>query len=231
MRGAWAVAAAAVLALAACERRTDTDFEFEDAPVGAAASRDLPTSVYPAVSKASILLYPYVSAQALVGFHCPLCHELVCKKREVCLLRDAFTAQCASKKDVLRRGDTIVAARRERIDGEDDVFYEEEAAPESEAETPRPARRPDRPPARCVGCGSEAEAEAGEGAQFVCGSDNRTYSSLCRLDLHNCVRRAAVRLACRGFCPCREPPAPVAPAAPAARYRQVTAATYTTSFE
>lgn len=50
---------------------------------------------------------------------------------------------------------------------------------------------------RCVGCG-------GTRTQFLCGSDNRTYSSLCRLDLHNCVRRPArpVALACRGFCPC-----------------------------
>lgn len=35
---AWAVAATALLALASCERRTDTDFEFEDAPVSAAAA-------------------------------------------------------------------------------------------------------------------------------------------------------------------------------------------------
>lgn len=43
----------------------------------------------------------------------------------------------------------------------------------------------------------------------MCGSDNRTYSSLCRLDLHNCVRRPRrpVTLSCRGFCPCPPPPA------------------------
>lgn len=34
----------------------------------------------------------------------PMCRALVCKKREVCLLRDAFTALCASKKDVRARG-------------------------------------------------------------------------------------------------------------------------------
>ncbi|KPJ05928.1 hypothetical protein RR48_14370 [Papilio machaon] len=130
MRGAWAIAAAAVLALAACERRTDTDFEFEDAPdVQTVRSRRPRRYIYDPQS--------------------PLCHELVCKKREVCLLRDAFTAQCASKKDVLRRGDTIVAARRERIDGEDDVFYEEEAGPEPEGEPSHVSRRPDRPPERC----------------------------------------------------------------------------------
>lgn len=38
---------------------------------------------------------------------------------------------------------------------------------------------------------------------FLCGSDNRTYSSLCRLHYHNCIHDAAVRIACKGFCPCR----------------------------
>lgn len=33
-----------------------------------------------------------------------LCRSLVCKKREVCVLRDAFTALCATKKDILRKG-------------------------------------------------------------------------------------------------------------------------------
>lgn len=74
-----------------------------------------------------------------------------------------------------------------------------------------------------MGCGRR---RGGGADTFLCGSDNRTYSSLCRLDLHNCVRRPRrpVALACRGFCPC--PPAPKrAPAAardrdPAADYDQ-----------
>ncbi|XP_049694650.2 proteoglycan Cow isoform X1 [Helicoverpa armigera] len=132
-----------------------------------------------------------------------LCRSLVCKKREVCVLRDAFTALCATKKDILRRGDILVAASGgggggggdgeagewER-DDDDDVFYDaRDAEPGLDADDAK----------RCVGCPGRARA------QFLCGSDNRTYSSLCRLDLHNCVRRPArpVRLACRGFCPCR----------------------------
>ncbi|KAF9799100.1 hypothetical protein SFRURICE_008610 [Spodoptera frugiperda] len=139
-----------------------------------------------------------------------LCRSLVCKKREVCVLRDAFTALCATKKDILRRGDVLVAASSaggawegdardaggdwERDDNsDDDVFYDTSAHdadvdPDLDTEDAK----------RCVGCGGRARA------QFLCGSDNRTYSSLCRLDLHNCVRRGArpVRLACRGFCPC-----------------------------
>ncbi|CAG4938438.1 unnamed protein product [Parnassius apollo] len=201
MRGVlWAAAAAALLALAAPERRADTDFEFDDAPEAHTARSRRPRR------------YVYDPQN-------PLCRELVCKKREVCLLRDAFTAQCATKKDVLRRGDTIVAARRERGD-DDDVFYEAAAparAADNEADVDPDGELDneadhddeldhshDRPPERCVGCGGAA-AGSGTGAQFVCGSDNRTYSSLCRLALHNCVRRQAkpVRLACRGFCPCR----------------------------
>ena len=38
---------------------------------------------------------------------------------------------------------------------------------------------------------------------FLCGSDNRTYSSLCRLHFHNCIHTAAVHVACKGFCPCK----------------------------
>lgn len=38
---------------------------------------------------------------------------------------------------------------------------------------------------------------------FICGSDNRTYSSLCRLDYHNCIHATAIKVACKGFCPCR----------------------------
>lgn len=37
-----------------------------------------------------------------------LCRALVCKKRELCLLRDAFTALCANKKDVLRKGSVSI---------------------------------------------------------------------------------------------------------------------------
>ncbi|XP_022835396.1 proteoglycan Cow [Spodoptera litura] len=185
---------AALLALAtAAARRSDQDFEFDDdtdaaaAPGGGAHSRRPSRYVYDP--------------------HNSLCRSLVCKKREVCVLRDAFTALCATKKDILRRGDVIVAASTSggawegerdsgqsgRDDNDDDVFYDTsvhdtDVDPDLDADDAK----------RCVGCGGRARA------QFLCGSDNRTYSSLCRLDLHNCVRRGArpVRLACRGFCPC-----------------------------
>ncbi|KAK8747969.1 hypothetical protein OTU49_016247 [Cherax quadricarinatus] len=41
------------------------------------------------------------------------------------------------------------------------------------------------------------------GPVFLCGSDNRTYSSTCRLNYHNCIHDANVHIACKGFCPCK----------------------------
>jgi hypothetical protein len=42
-------------------------------------------------------------------------------------------------------------------------------------------------------------------AEFYCGTDNLTYSSLCRLDLHNCVHGTNIEPLCKGFCPCNQP--------------------------
>ncbi|XP_037080107.1 proteoglycan Cow-like [Pollicipes pollicipes] len=40
---------------------------------------------------------------------------------------------------------------------------------------------------------------------YICGTDNRTYSSLCRLEQHNCIHDSLVTTDCKGFCPCRVP--------------------------
>ncbi|XP_026737070.1 proteoglycan Cow [Trichoplusia ni] len=194
---------AALLALAAAAaRRTDQDFEFDDDADGGAAEVGVGHARRP--------------RRYVYDPHNSLCRSLVCKKREVCVLRDAFTALCATKKDILRRGDIIVAASSgggvwdrepearggewERDGDDDDVFYDASAHDDADADLDADDAK------RCVGCGGSGGSGAA-GASFLCGSDNRTYSSLCRLDLHNCVRRGArpVRLACRGFCPCRRP--------------------------
>ncbi|CAH0605666.1 unnamed protein product [Chrysodeixis includens] len=201
-----AVTLAALLALAAAAaRRTDQDFEFDDDADGGAAEAGVGHARRP--------------RRYVYDPHNSLCRSLVCKKREVCLLRDAFTALCATKKDILRRGDIIVAASSgsgavwerepetrgsewERDGDDDDVFYDASARDDADTDLDADDAK------RCVGCGPATGGGGGAaGASFLCGSDNRTYSSLCRLDLHNCVRRGArpVRLACRGFCPCRRP--------------------------
>ncbi|KAM3957839.1 LOW QUALITY PROTEIN: proteoglycan Cow [Aphomia sociella] len=191
----WAAAAAAALLslAAAAPRRADQDFEFDD---DAEAS-----------SSGGTVVHPRRPRRYIYDPNNSLCQSLVCKKREVCVLRDAFTALCANKKELLRRGDAIVAASAEGWgrDDDDDVFYDGSARLDADPD-PDPD---DTEPDRCVGCPVRA--------RFLCGSDNRTYSSLCRLDLHNCVRRPArpVRPACRGFCPCARPAPPHTPREPA----------------
>ncbi|XP_063360695.1 proteoglycan Cow [Cydia amplana] len=172
MRGVLlALLGAVALGLPAAARRVDQDFEFDDDVEGTARR----------------------PRRYLYDPNSPLCHALVCARREQCVLRDERTALCADRARLLRNGDVVVNADSEAA-REDDVFYESSAPAGGGGGAGGGAGDQ-----RCVGCGSVPRA------QFLCGSDNRTYSSLCRLDLHNCVRRPAppVALACRGFCPCR----------------------------
>ncbi|XP_044728995.1 proteoglycan Cow [Chrysoperla carnea] len=137
------------------------------------------------------------------------CHSLNCKKKELCLLEDDFTAVCVSKKELHKNGDIVIpkakllaeeeeakrraAAALEDDDDddmdEDDVFYdaEEEDVDDQEEDVneeckPCPVVKP----------------------TFLCGADNHTYSSLCRLDYHNCIHHTTVRVNCKGFCPCKD---------------------------
>ncbi|KAJ2952261.1 hypothetical protein O0L34_g4538 [Tuta absoluta] len=183
---AWRVAAALTLLALASARRSDPDFEFDDDTDAHGSGRSSGPRRY------------------IYDPHNPLCSTLSCGSREVCVLREG-RALCADKRDILRRGDTLVASGAR--DDDEDVFYDE-TEPEPLDKIDSNDTPDDAPDAnaenrvdRCVGCGG-----ASRGA-FLCGSDNRTYSSLCRLDLHNCVRRPAppVTMACRGFCPCPAP--------------------------
>lgn len=134
-----------------------------------------------------------------------LCKPLNCKKKEVCLLEDAYTAVCISKKElhkdrydlkstndgedqrkVYNKIDSnsnkeINAADSEDGEAEDDVFYDSDVTEQDEDCKPCPVIKP----------------------SFLCGSDNRTYSSVCRLDYHNCIHTTAVKVTCKGFCPCK----------------------------
>ncbi|KAJ9589435.1 hypothetical protein L9F63_017338, partial [Diploptera punctata] len=42
-----------------------------------------------------------------------LCHPLNCKKKELCLLEDAFTAVCVSKKELHKNGELNHTVRLE----------------------------------------------------------------------------------------------------------------------
>jgi len=48
-----------------------------------------------------------------------LCTPLRCKKKELCLLEDAYTAVCVSKKEIHKNGDVIISREK---------FMAEEAA-------------------------------------------------------------------------------------------------------
>lgn len=67
-------------------------------------------------------------------------------------------------------------------DDDDDVFYDSDVVEQDEDNCkPCPVVKP----------------------TFLCGSDNRTYSSVCRLDYHNCIHATLIRQSCKGFCPCK----------------------------
>ncbi|XP_022179453.1 proteoglycan Cow isoform X1 [Myzus persicae] len=144
-----------------------------------------------------------------------LCTPLRCKKKELCLLEDAYTAVCVSKKEIHKNGDVIIsrekfmaeeAARKKALeealaededdedDGDDieedeedddDIFYDSGISSSLSTNN------------RCNPCPVMKPT-------FLCGSDNRTYSSLCRLDYHNCLHTTNIKVNCKGFCPCKE---------------------------
>ncbi|KAI5732653.1 hypothetical protein M8J76_002802 [Diaphorina citri] len=148
-----------------------------------------------------------------------LCQPLKCKKKEICLLEDEFTAVCVSKKELHKNGDIVVpkakyladqaAAKKKNEatstvvndldddeedddleDEDDDVFYDTETDGEDETDTGDAI-------AKCTPCPILTPT-------FLCGSNNRTFSSLCRLDYHNCIHQSKIKVACKGFCPCKE---------------------------
>ncbi|VEN52425.1 unnamed protein product [Callosobruchus maculatus] len=125
-----------------------------------------------------------------------LCRPLNCKKKEICLLEDTFTAVCVSRKELKKNGDIVVPkpstqTEESKDEEDDDVFYDTEDEPESDSEDETDSGLV------CKACPVVKPV-------FLCGSDNRTYSSLCRLDYHNCIHHTAIRVVCKGFCPCKE---------------------------
>ncbi|XP_058061606.1 proteoglycan Cow isoform X2 [Anopheles bellator] len=186
-----------------------------------------------------------------------LCKPLNCKKKELCLLEDAYTAVCVSKKELHKNKEEIISKSK--------YFDEEEAKRKADAEAEADAAAAAAAAANLgggVGGGNSADggsmtlmaasgdsstgsntndgtssgldqedreddesssqdddvfydSEAGEKEEdckpcpvvkptFLCGNDNRTYSSLCRLEYHNCIHASEVKVKCKGFCPCKD---------------------------
>lgn len=130
-----------------------------------------------------------------------LCRPLNCKKKEMCLLDESFAAFCISKKEIHKSGDIIVPKSKatespaaeddgdDDGDEDDDIFYDSEDGQDDDDSTDSLSR--------CKTCPIVKPT-------FLCGTDNRTYSSLCRMDYHNCIHRTSVRVGCKGFCPCKD---------------------------
>ncbi|XP_020817679.1 proteoglycan Cow isoform X2 [Drosophila serrata] len=213
-----------------------------------------------------------------------LCRPLNCKKREICLLEDEFSAVCVSKKELHKNRDEIIskakyleeeAKRRvnqqdnqdsqdaedinnddednssdsslnggsssnpgnspvqanvqgneesddedkslslgdEDESKEDDVFYENSiaASDKQQSQQQQQQQQQSQAPAGPSAIQQDDDEELDNckpcpvaKPTFLCGADNRTYSSLCRLDYHNCIHSTSIRIACKGFCPCKE---------------------------
>jgi len=157
-----------------------------------------------------------------------LCGLLRCGRREVCLLQDRFTAVCVNKQEVTKNGDKIIPLKEATTskaneelpkswdaldDYDDDDDYEDDddylLDDEDEEDESEEDERDDLMQDQTLNRGPFADKQCPScpvvRPTFLCGSDNRTYSSLCRLHYHNCIHDAVVRIACKGFCPCTDP--------------------------
>lgn len=125
-----------------------------------------------------------------------LCQPLNCKKRELCLLEDAFTALCVSKLMLHKNSDEIISVSSQKVTKigdsngyngspkfSDEIYLTDDYYGNANAK-------------KCRTCPNTKQS-------FVCGADNRTYSSACRLDYHNCVHNSMIKVSCKGFCPCK----------------------------
>lgn len=115
-----------------------------------------------------------------------LCQVLKCRKSERCLLEDELTAACVDSSEIKENGDVIVPKSKSPIKKKHHnskfLLSGEPTWAELKDCTPCPVIKPD----------------------YICGSDNNTYSSQCRLDYYNCIHDTHIAVDCHGFCPCKE---------------------------
>lgn len=200
-----------------------------------------------------------------------LCKPLNCKKKELCLLEDAYTAVCVSKKELHKNkfiNSYNTLSNRDELITKSKYLEEEEAkrkaaeeaeqtgllsaassisgASSSSSDSSDSASGSSSSVASGSGSSAIANDHNGGGDEllqqdqedpddessaqeddvfydsdggekeeenckpcpvvkptFLCGGDNRTYSSLCRLEYHNCIHGSLVKVNCKGFCPCK----------------------------
>jgi len=84
-------------------------------------------------------------------------------------------------------------------DADDDYDYDDDDDDDETGEDPD-ARKEAKKNKLCGQCPYTQPSVS----EYICGTDNRTYSSRCRLQQHNCLHGATVTTHCKGFCPCKE---------------------------
>ncbi|KAG4072900.1 hypothetical protein HA402_006580 [Bradysia odoriphaga] len=128
-----------------------------------------------------------------------LCRPLNCKKRELCLLEDAYTAVCVSKKELHRNSDRFTFVVSCFLNFVLNVKYRSKDLVDFVTLFPLITQ---------INCNdfinSSCKPCPVTKPSFLCGVDNRTYSSVCRLDYHNCIHGTAIKVLCKGFCPCKD---------------------------
>ncbi|KAL5284119.1 SPOCK3 family protein [Megaselia abdita] len=144
-----------------------------------------------------------------------LCRPLNCKKREVCLLQDEYVAVCVSKKDIHKNRDEIITKAKfvsEESKRKLTQLEDEDKSGKSDDDSSLESSREDgeslygnvNDPGNALKNEENCKPCPIAKPMFLCGNDNKTYSSLCRLDYHNCIHTTSIRIACKGFCPCKD---------------------------
>ncbi|GAB6028156.1 hypothetical protein CHUAL_002366 [Chamberlinius hualienensis] len=111
------------------------------------------------------------------------CSMVRCPYGSKCVLKD-HAAICMQEKSVLSSDSEEDTSEDEE---EEEEMVEEQEAFEAESYK------------GMIGCTQCPVSKP----NFICGSDNNTYSSMCRLNYHNCVHSLKVIVQCSGFCPCQ----------------------------
>jgi len=132
-----------------------------------------------------------------------ICKDVKCKSWEYCVIKAKGVAVCVKKKNDFNDNQFFDDKFKSNLDQSkdkkfiiDDEEEDDEEYDDEDVEQKSTYSKTDENKLKlCTPCPVIKP-------QFVCGSDNSTYSSICRLDFHNCVHKTQVRFDCKGFCPC-----------------------------
>lgn len=123
-----------------------------------------------------------------------LCRDVECKKNEHCVIKSKESAVCVANNKIRKQKKETkrdkLNEKQRRNDRKDNSFESDETDFEK-----RPTKK-NKQSKSCKPCPVLRP-------EFVCGSDNSTYSSTCRVDFHNCVHNSKIEVSCKGFCPCK----------------------------